>query len=448
MNNIQSMDLHPSVVAVRARGPGSQPAPLSGEVLRALALECGADDAAVVSVDHPDLAEERPFILSAWPQARSLVSLMVRTRQENLRSPQRSLANHEFHLRGHEVDEVGRRLSDAIAARGHGALHPPMAFPMAMETFPGRTWVVSHKRVAVAAQLGRMGLHRSVIHPRFGSFILLGTVFTSIELEAPAAPPLTFDPCVSCKLCVAACPVGAIEPGGGFRFSACYDHNYREFMTGFSDVLEEVAESEGRHELRERVPLPELVSTWQSLAYKPNYKAAYCIAVCPAGDDVLGQFVDRRPAFLREVLRPLTERVETVYVVENSDAEAHVRARFPHKRVQRVRSSLRPTEPHRFFQGLPHTFQRGPARGWRGVFHFELSGPREVRATVVIDDGTLEVREGVHEGVADLTVRCDGALWLDVVSGRRSGVVAVLRRRLKTRGDRSLLARFAACFPR
>ena len=40
-----------------------------------------------------------------------------------------------------------------------------MGFPMEMDRFPGKIWVVSHKRVAVAAGLGRMGIHRNVIHP-------------------------------------------------------------------------------------------------------------------------------------------------------------------------------------------------------------------------------------------------------------------------------------------
>jgi hypothetical protein len=41
--------------------------------------------------------------------------------------------------------------------------------------FPGKIWVVSHKPLAVAAGLGHMGIHRNVIHPKFGNFILLGT---------------------------------------------------------------------------------------------------------------------------------------------------------------------------------------------------------------------------------------------------------------------------------
>jgi hypothetical protein len=44
-------------------------------------------------------------------------------------------------------------------------------------------WVVSHKPVAVAAGLGRMGIHRNVIHPRFGNFILLGTILIDAEVS-------------------------------------------------------------------------------------------------------------------------------------------------------------------------------------------------------------------------------------------------------------------------
>ncbi len=63
-----------------------------------------------------------------------------------------------------------------------------------------------------------------------------------------------------------------------------------------------------------------------------------------------------------------------------------------------------------------------------------------------IDDGTLVVEDGLT-GEPDLVVRVDGRLWIDIVTKRRSPVFAVLTRRLKTTGDRSLLDRFAACFP-
>jgi putative sterol carrier protein/NAD-dependent dihydropyrimidine dehydrogenase PreA subunit len=438
-------DDHPSARAVRARPAPPPKRVLTHAEVRAIALEAGADDAAAVPLDHPDLSEERPFVLRALPSARSLIAIVGRMHVDDVRSPSRSVANLEFHRTGHEIDAIAQRIAVALSLRGHPTINPSMAFPMEMDAFPGRAWVVSHKKVAVAAQLGRMGIHRSVIHPTFGSFILLGTVVTSAEIEG-APLPLAFDPCLGCNLCIAACPVGAIERDG-FRFSACYDHNYKEFMSGFADFAEEVADSKDRFELRDRVSQSETASLWQSLAYQPNYKAAYCLAVCPAGEDVLGPFLDKRAQHLKDVVKPLTDRKETIYVVAGSDAEAHVKKRFPHKATRVVRSSLRPSSAKSFFSAIPLTFQRGPAKGWKATFHFTLTGAEAVEATVRVDDGTLEVEQGIV-GQADLTVQADGKVWLEIVEKRRSPVMAVLTGRLKTRGDRALLSRFAACFPR
>src|SRR5207244_1340579 len=195
---------------------------------------------------------------------------------------------------------------------------------------PEKVWVVSHKPVAVAAGLGHMGIHRNVIHPRFGSFVLLGTVL----LDAAATAydqPLAYNPCVACKLCVAACPVGAIAADGHFDLAACYAHNYREFMGGFGDWVEHVADSRDGRALRTRVSRQETVSVWQSLAFGPNYKSGYCVAVCPAGEDVIAPFRRDRPGFLEQVVRPLQAATDPVYVVPGSDAEAHVTRKFPHK---------------------------------------------------------------------------------------------------------------------
>ncbi len=213
-------------------------------------------------------------------------------------------------------------------------MNPPMGFPMEADRWPNRMWVVSHKPVAVAAGLGMMGIHRNVIHPRFGNFILLGTVLLESAVTE-YSKPTSYNPCLECKLCVAACPVGAIKPDGQFDLTSCYTHNYREFMGGFVDWAEHVADAKDGHDLRRRVTPTEQVSMWQSLAFGPNYKSGNCIAVCPAGEDVIGPYLADRGAFLDEIVKPLQQNTEPVYVVPRSDAEGYVTRRFPHKRVRK-----------------------------------------------------------------------------------------------------------------
>ena len=172
-------------------------------------------------------------------------------------------------------------------------------------------------------------------------------------------------------------------------------------------------------DLRKKVTRQETVSTWQSLAFGPNYKAAYCLSVCPAGEDVIGPFRADRRGFLDEIVKPLQEKEETVYVVPESDAEDHVRKRFPHKAVKHVRGSLHPRTIAGFLSGMPHTFQRGQSEGLNAVFHFTFTGEEPNTATVVIRDGTIRVSDG-HEGRPDLRLTADSRTWLGFLAKVRS----------------------------
>src|SRR5262249_59217425 len=128
--------------------------------------------------------------------------------------PARPLPNFDSPRPGEDVNAVPRPPAAARGGGGVRALTPPMAFPMEADRWmTERIWVVAHKPVAVAAGLGHMGIHRNVIHPKFGNHILLGTILVAAEISAYSRE-LDYNPCLECKLCVAACPVGAFGSEG------------------------------------------------------------------------------------------------------------------------------------------------------------------------------------------------------------------------------------------
>ncbi len=441
---------HPTVRRFHERHgerPGSPDLskPLDAAWLCQLCLDCGADDAGLVEISRPALDDQRSDILRCFPPTRTLLSFVCRMNRGPIRSPARSASNLEFHASYDHSNEVARKVVAVLEERGVRAMNPSAGFPMEQDRFPGKIWVVSHKPVAIAAGLGRMGIHRNVIHPRFGNFIVLGTVLLDAEATG-YGQPLDYNPCLECKLCVAACPVGAISADGDFQFSNCLTHNYREFMSGFSDWVENVASSNTALSYREKVSLSETASMWQSLAFGPNYKAAYCLAVCPAGEDVIGPFLTDRATFLKDTVRPLTEKEETVYVIAGSDAEEYAPRRFPRKKVKRVGSGIRATSIGGFLFGLKLTFQPGKSRRLNAVYRFTFTGKESKEATVVIRDGTLQVQDG-HQGEADLSVTADSETWLGFLAKERSLLWALLRRKIRIKGSPKLLVAFGKCFP-
>ncbi|ULN34226.1 epoxyqueuosine reductase [Mycolicibacterium smegmatis] len=330
---------HPTVRAVRSRGAAGPRVPIDADWLRALCLEAGVDDVGFVSVDDPAVESEREHADAALPGVRSYISLVVRMNRDNVRSTARSVANQEFHRSGEALNEAAHRITRSLEDAGYRAVNPSATFPMEMDRYPGRIWVIAHKPVAVAAGMGVMGIHRNVIHPKYGNFILLGTILVAAPITS-YGEPLDYSPCLECKLCVAACPVGAIGKNGEFDFRACSVHNYREFMGGFTDWVQTVADSADADDFRSRVSDSENASMWQSLSFKPNYKAAYCLAVCPAGEDVIEPYLDDRKAFMDLVLKPLQDKKETLYVLPNSAAKEYAEKRYPHKTVKVVDGGL------------------------------------------------------------------------------------------------------------
>ena len=94
------------------------------------------------------------------------------------------------------------------------------------------TEAVLEKPLAVRAGLGFQGKNTLLIHPRYGTWLLLGELFTSLSLESDGSRTLRpgsgqairDEGCGSCRLCVEACPTDALKGDYTMDASRCLSY--------------------------------------------------------------------------------------------------------------------------------------------------------------------------------------------------------------------------------
>jgi epoxyqueuosine reductase len=77
------------------------------------------------------------------------------------------------------------------------------------------------REAAARAGVGFYGKNTMLITRRHGSWVVLGTLVTTVEVEA--SPPLELD-CGSCTLCIEACPTGALDEPGVVDSNKCLSY--------------------------------------------------------------------------------------------------------------------------------------------------------------------------------------------------------------------------------
>jgi epoxyqueuosine reductase len=168
-------------------------------------LRAGKHGSMSYLADHLDIRLDPTKLL---PGARSVIMVadLYATRSDNEDPPlptghgriARYARGRDYHV---VVKKRLHRLADQLRERFTEA-----QFRAFVDTAP-----ILEREYAARAGLGWIGRHTLVIHPRLGSYMLLGGVLTTLDLAPPPEQETVADYCGTCTRCIEACPTQAIS---------------------------------------------------------------------------------------------------------------------------------------------------------------------------------------------------------------------------------------------
>lgn len=149
-----------------------------------------------------DTIERRSSPRGLWPEVRSVIVLAMNYGPDIdplVALDHKSSGSVSVYARNRDYHDVikGRlkQLAGKFAASAGGDVK------VFVDTAP-----VMEKPLAEAAGLGWIGKHTNLVSRSHGSWLFLGSIFTTVELEPDRAET---DHCGSCRACLAACPTDA-----------------------------------------------------------------------------------------------------------------------------------------------------------------------------------------------------------------------------------------------
>jgi len=194
-------------------------------------------------------AGRRAHPTAMWPQARSAVVLGLNYGPDT--DPREALSRRtsaaiSVYAQGRDYHDVIKGRLKGLAGRVNRRLGGEVK--VFVDTAP-----LMEKPLAARAGLGWQGKHTNLVSRRFGSWLFLGSLLTSIDIEPDEA---SADHCGECRACLDVCPTGA--------FPAPYQLDARACLSYLT--IEHVGPIPERY----RAPLGNRV-----------YGCDDCLAVCP-----------------------------------------------------------------------------------------------------------------------------------------------------------------------
>ena len=184
-------------------------------------------------------AERREDVRRIMPSARTVIVVAVNyntDRPLSIESADPGRAQIARYAWGDDYHEVIARRLDALVAWMHAEHPEPFEACAYVDTGP-----VQERVYAQHAGIGWIGKNSCVINPRIGSWLFLGEIICSLPLDVDRP---AFDQCGTCRLCVEACPTGAILDAGVLDSNRCISYLTIEHR---GDVPAALAPSLGSH---------------------------------------------------------------------------------------------------------------------------------------------------------------------------------------------------------
>ena len=149
-----------------------------------------------------ETAERRGSPAGLWPEVRSVISLGMSYAPETdplALAGQPDRGRISVYAQGADYHDVVKRALKKVA--GWLAAEAGAGVKVFVDTAP-----VMEKPLAEAAGLGWQGKHTNLVSRTDGSWLFLGAIYTTLEMEPDAPHAMR---CGSCTACLAACPTNA-----------------------------------------------------------------------------------------------------------------------------------------------------------------------------------------------------------------------------------------------
>jgi len=164
-----------------------------------------------------DRTEQRIALSALWPEAKSAIICAMNYGPDGdpmLLRDQPDRGAISVYARNKDYHDLVKSRLKQVARRIHGDLNAEVK--VFVDTAP-----VMEKPLAQQAGLGWVGKHSNVVFRRFGSWMFLGVIATTLELPVDAAHE---NRCGRCQKCKVACPTAAIVSDGVVDARRCLSY--------------------------------------------------------------------------------------------------------------------------------------------------------------------------------------------------------------------------------